>query len=104
MLILEIGFLLFLLGLTAAIILTGAYHLLVLGVPFVPTPRPVARAMVKMAGLKGNETVVDLGAGSGTIIREAKRQFPTIRESGYEIVPTIWLLGRLANILTGVVV
>ena len=44
-------------------IVTFVLHLFILRVPYVPTPRKVVQAMVGMAGLKGGETVYDLGAG-----------------------------------------
>ena len=73
---------------------TGVYGLFV-RVPFVPTPASVARAMVDAARLRGDERVYDLGAGDGTILIQAKRAHPAIMATGVELVPTVWLLGRL---------
>jgi precorrin-6B methylase 2 len=76
----------------AALLLTFVMHIW-LGVPYIPTPRKVARLMVELAGLRGDETVMDLGAGDGIVLVEAKRAHPGIRAVGCELVPTIWLLG-----------
>ena len=65
-----------------------------LRVPYVPTPISVIREMVRFADLRGNETVYDLGAGDGRALIEMKRRHPQIRAIGYELVPTVWLLGR----------
>lgn len=69
-------------------------HLFILGCPFVPTSRKIAQKMVAFAKLKGTETVMDLGAGDGAILIEAKRMHPGIRAIGIEIVPTVWMLGK----------
>ncbi|MFH0770957.1 MAG: hypothetical protein V1926_06330 [Candidatus Peregrinibacteria bacterium] len=64
-------------------------------VPYVPTSWKTARAMVEAAGLKGTETVYDLGAGDGRILITAKRLHPSIRAIGVELVPVVWLLGKV---------
>lgn len=51
--------------------------------------------MVRLAELKGTETVYDLGAGDGRILIAAKRMHPGIRAVGIEYVPSVWLLGKL---------
>ena len=87
-----------LLGLTFVLILgvivTAVGNLLV-WVPFVPVPYGVAEEMVRFAHLKGTETVYDLGAGDGRILIAAKRLHGGLRATGWEFVPTVWLLGKL---------
>lgn len=86
--------------LIAVIIVTVLYACIV-GVPYVPTPLPVARAMITLAGLQGNERVFDLGAGNARILIEAKKQFPSLDATGVELAPTIWLLGLCKIFLSG---
>lgn len=63
--------------------------------PFLPSSRKVVRAMIDFAELRGTETVVDLGAGDARILIAAKKKYPSIRAVGIEILPLVWLLGRL---------
>ncbi len=70
-----------------------------IGVPSVPTPMPIVRAMIDLADLKEHETIVDLGAGDGRLLIEAKRQFPGICARGWEIIPTVWLMGIFRMIM-----
>ncbi|NOS66854.1 MAG: N-6 DNA methylase [Candidatus Peribacteraceae bacterium] len=72
------------------------------GVPYVPTPHPVARAMVDLARLRGTENVMDIGAGNGRVLIEAKRKHPSIDATGIELAPTVWLLGKLNIFLSGI--
>ncbi len=44
-------------------------------VPFVPTPEPVVKRMLEIAGVKPNDVVYDLGAGDGRIIITAATLF-----------------------------
>ncbi|OGJ57704.1 hypothetical protein A3H22_03335 [Candidatus Peribacteria bacterium RIFCSPLOWO2_12_FULL_55_15] len=81
------------------LVLTVCHHA-VLGVPYVPTPRRVARVMVELARICGDELVFDLGAGDGRVLRTAKRMFPDITAMGYEIVPAVWFFGFLRCVLT----
>lgn len=94
----------FLLGLllllVIAVVVTAAMHL-VLGVPYVPTSRWVAREMAKAAELRKGDIVYDLGAGDGVLLIEAMRTRPDIRAVGCELVPTVWLLGYLRSRFSG---
>lgn len=62
-------------------------------VPFVSTPYPVIRAMIRMARLKGGERVYDLGAGDGRLLQEVVKAYPGIKAIGCEVIPTVWFLG-----------
>lgn len=50
--------------------------------------------MLDLADLKPGDTVYDLGAGDGRLLRAAKLREPTLMTIGYEILPLVWLLGR----------
>jgi len=80
--------------LTLFLCVTLAWHVFH-PVPFVATPYPVIREMIRLTDLKGRETVYDLGAGDGRLLAEVLRLHPSVRAIGYEIIPTVWLLGML---------
>jgi len=63
--------------------------------PFLPTHKRVVKEMIRLAGLKGQETVMDLGAGDARILLAVKKAFPSIRAIGCERLPFVWALGRL---------
>lgn len=88
-------FLILLVLVLVAFILTVGVHLFILRTPYVPTPKAIARAMVRSAELHGGETVMDLGAGDARLLLAAERAHPGITAVGCELVPTIWLLGWL---------
>lgn len=44
-------------------------------VPYVPTPIEVVREMLKLAGLKPGEVVLDLGSGDGRVLVTAAKEF-----------------------------
>ena len=69
-------------------------------VPFVPTPSTVCAAMVRAAGLRPGQTVIDVGAGDARMLIAAKRVEPTIRAIGFELSFPVWLLGRLRIFLS----
>lgn len=78
--------------LTLFLCVTAAWHI-AHPVPFVPTPYPVIRAMIRMADMKGDEVVYDLGAGDGRLLQEVLRAYPQSTAIGCEVIPTVWLLG-----------
>ena len=55
-------------------------------VPYVPTENTVVTAMLKLAGVAGNDTVYDLGCGDGRIVVTAARDFHA-RGVGVDIDP-----------------
>lgn len=58
-----------------------SYHVTV---PFVPTPVEVIREMLKIAGLKPGELLLDLGCGDGKVLVVAAKEFGA-RAIGIEI-------------------
>src|SRR3989338_8998163 len=64
-------------------------------VPFVPTPKRTVDKMIELADLKGGETVYDIGAGDARMLIRVAKKYPGIKAVGYEIVPLVWMLGKL---------
>lgn len=57
--------------------------------------------MIRFAELNGTETVMDLGAGDARVLIRAKKLYPSIRAVGFEILPMVWVLGKLNILLSG---
>jgi cyclopropane fatty-acyl-phospholipid synthase-like methyltransferase len=57
-----------------------------LDVPYVPTPPEVVEAMLKLAGVKKGDFVIDLGCGDGRIVVMAAEKFGA-RAIGYDLDP-----------------
>ena len=57
-------------------------------VPFITTPDPVSRAMLRLAQVKPRDYVIDLGSGDGRIVILAAQRFGA-RALGVEIVPDL---------------
>jgi ubiquinone/menaquinone biosynthesis C-methylase UbiE len=58
-----------------------------LDVPYVPTPKPVVEAMLKLADVKTGDVVYDLGCGDGRIVVAAVKQFGAKRGLGIDLDP-----------------
>lgn len=84
---------------TAVLAITALWQL-VIRVPFVPTPPHIAAVMIGLVPWRGGERVVDLGAGDGSLLAAVRRARPDVEARGREIVPTIWLLGRMRALFT----
>ncbi len=54
-------------------------------VPYVPTPEPVVRAMLKLANAGPEDIVYDLGCGDGRILVIAVKEFNVKKAVGIEI-------------------
>ncbi len=85
------------LALTMLMLLTAMISLF-LRVPFVPTKKRVMQKMVKVAGLKNNEVVYDLGCGDGRLLFEAEKK-KKILAKGYELAPIPYMLAQLNKLL-----
>lgn len=68
--------------------------------PYVPTSTRIAEEMVRLAGVKDGDTVIDLGAGDGQLLIVAKRMHPGIEARGCELVPTVWLLAQVRRLFS----
>lgn len=55
-------------------------------VPYVPTPEPVVRAMLELAGVTKDDFLIDLGCGDGRVVVSAARDFGA-RGLGVDIDP-----------------
>lgn len=64
-----------------------------LGAPYLPVLGHDTEALLDLADVKGGQTVVDLGAGDGKLLRAAARR--GARGIGYEINPLIYVLSKL---------
>lgn len=56
-------------------------------VPYVPTPDPVVKAMLKLADVKEGDTVYDLGCGDGRIVVTAVKEFKAGKGLGIDFNP-----------------
>jgi hypothetical protein len=66
------------------------------GAPYVPSQRRyVRRAFAQLYPLSGSDVLVDIGAGDGVVLREARRT--GARAIGYEINPLLCVLARLLS-------
>ncbi|MCU0245420.1 MAG: class I SAM-dependent methyltransferase [Bryobacter sp.] len=57
-----------------------------LDVPYVPTPPEVVTGMLKLAGVKKTDFVIDLGCGDGRIVVAAAKEFGA-KAMGYDLDP-----------------
>lgn len=72
----------------------------VTGAPFVPSRRPVAESMLKLAKLKPTDIVYDLGSGDGRLILAAAK---TVKYAvGLEINPFLVFLSDIRRIFSPV--
>ena len=62
-------------------------------VPYVQTPQPVVEAMLKLAGVRGNDFLIDLGSGDGRIVITAAKKYGA-RGLGVEYVGSLVALSR----------
>lgn len=77
-----LGGLLFLLMLSFAVVL-------LFGAPYLPTLKPQVDAALGLAGLKKDDTMLELGCGDGKVVLAAAKQGAQV--VGYELNP--WLAG-----------
>jgi ribosomal protein L11 methylase PrmA len=73
----------------------------VFGAPWVPTSPKVARAMLELAGLKRNETLLDLGCGHGVISILAAKEIDA-KGIGLDIHPGLVWWARWRALIRGV--
>lgn len=70
---------------------------LVAGAPFVPTPMRGAEKVLKVAGVKKGETVIDIGCGDGRFCYLAANKFGA-NSIGYELSPLVYLWAKIRQL------
>lgn len=70
-----------------------------IGAPYAPTRLPAVKKAFDWAGLNEHDILVDLGAGDGKILLEARRRGATAL--GYELSPIMWLITWLRLRISG---
>jgi SAM-dependent methyltransferase len=66
-----------------------------IGAPYVPVRRPALKKAFDAIEIGPSDLVVDLGAGDGGVLIEAKRR--GARALGYELSPIMWAIARLRS-------
>jgi len=84
--------------LTTFLMLCTAIVSIFIQVPYVPSKMRVIHKMIKIAKIKKNEVVYDLGCGDGRLLLEAAKT-KKIQAKGYEIAPIPFLLAHLKNLI-----
>ncbi len=86
--------------LVTIVIMVTMLAYMIVRVPFVPTPWSVVRQAITLANPLPGETVIDLGAGDARTLITASRYAKDLQLIGYELVPTVWLYGKLRLFLS----
>jgi SAM-dependent methyltransferase len=69
--------------------------------PYVPTPKPIVDEMLKLAGVRASDFLVDLGCGDGRIVITAAQRFGA-RGFGVDIDPQLVRLAADSAVKAGV--
>jgi len=80
------------------LLLATAMVSLFVQVPYVPSKMNVVRKMIKVAKLKKNDVVYDLGCGDGRLLLEAAKA-KKIQAKGYEAAPIPFLIAQFKNLI-----
>lgn len=80
------------------ILLVPTVIALVAGAPFVPTPMRGAEKVLKVAGVKKGDTVVDIGCGDGRFCYLAANKLGA-NAIGYELSPLVYVLAKFRQLL-----
>jgi len=77
-----------------AFLATGFYIMIFGGGPFVPTPLPAVKKILKYANIKKGDKVYDIGAGDGRFVHFAVKNYHA-KAIGFEIDPFVYFLAKL---------
>lgn len=80
------------------LLMTPTIAALIKGAPYVPTPMKAGRKMLKLAGVKKGDNVLDIGCGDGRLIYLAANEIGA-NSTGYELSPIIYVLGKIRQFI-----
>lgn len=95
----DVVVLIFVVGLLT-VLATHAYAS-VIAAPWVPTRRKDYKRILQALGPLTNESIADLGAGGGGVMRAVARAYPQVHIIGYEISIPAWISAKLLNGIMG---
>ncbi|MFC1655634.1 SAM-dependent methyltransferase [Patescibacteria group bacterium] len=67
------------------------------GAPFVPTPMKACKRMMRVAGIKKDDNVVDIGCGDGRLAYLAANKHGA-KATGYELSPLVYFLAKIRQL------
>ena len=73
----------------------------VIAAPWVPTRKKDYHRIIQALGPLTNETIADLGAGGGGVMRAIGRRYPQVKMVGYEISLPAWCVAAWLNGVSG---
>jgi len=76
----------------------GFYITIFGGGPFIPTPWPAVKKVLKVAGISKGDTVIDIGAGDGRFLHLAETNYGA-KAIGFERDPFVYLIAKLRKLL-----
>ncbi|MFA5854766.1 MAG: hypothetical protein WC846_00530 [Candidatus Gracilibacteria bacterium] len=79
------------------ILLIPTCYAMITGAPFVPTPMEQVNRMLKIAGIKNNDRLYDLGSGDGRLVHKAAREYGA-NAVGYEFSPLIYVWSKFLTL------
>lgn len=77
----------------AAGLLVLTFWVALVGAPYVPTRAADARRILRAAGIKKSDYIVDLGSGDGRVLLAAARQ--GVASTGFELSVPLYFISRL---------
>lgn len=80
-------------ALVGALFLVPTAYAGLIGAPWAPTRIASVRKAFEDIGISASDTVVDLGAGDGAILKQAAMR--GAHAIGYELSPIMWMIGYL---------
>lgn len=80
-------------ALVGAVLLIPTAYAGIIGAPWAPTRMPSVKKAFDNIGISEKDLVVDLGAGNGSILREAARRGANVY--GYELSPIMWIISAM---------
>jgi SAM-dependent methyltransferase len=84
-----------------AILASLTFYSFSIGAPYFKTPKKAIKEALKLADLKPNQKLYDLGAGDGKALIIAEKEFG-VKAVGFELAPIIYAMARLNLFFHGI--
>jgi len=83
------------------VFLTISFYITIFGGgPFVPTPMPAVKKVLKAAGIQKGDKLYDIGAGDGRFVHLAKKNYGA-NSTGFELDPFVYFIAKMRQWIWG---